>query len=148
MLFWRLIISLPELSTHLGPMFPFFTPRTHRRNKRVSAIYKGCRKRTFSWNWLATEYLFCFCFHFVFWFVSSLSILKGPTLYWDEIISRLFHLNEICDSIVTDPAIKMCLGSHRTRKKLDYQFTVVCYFSRSRMPSFSIYLTWQMMTSP
>ena len=43
-----------------------------------------------------------FRFHFAFWFVFSLSILKGPTLPWDEIISRLFHLNEICDSIVSE----------------------------------------------
>ena len=43
-----------------------------------------------------------FRFHFVFWFVFLLSILKGPTLPWDEIISRLFHLNEICDSIVSE----------------------------------------------
>ena len=42
-----------------------------------------------------------FCFHFVFCFVFSLSILKGPTLPWDKIISRLFHLNEIRDSIVS-----------------------------------------------
>ena len=81
------------------------------------------------------------CFHFVFWFVFWLSILKALTLYRHRIISRLFHLNEISDSIVTDPAIKMCLESHRGRKKLDYQFTIICCFSRSRMRSFSIYLT-------
>ena len=93
-----------------------------------------------------------FCSHFVFWFVFSLSVLKGPTLPWDEIISRLFHLNEIRDFIASsfhsDPDIKMCLGSYRMRKKLDYQFTIICCFSRSRMDSFSIYLAWQMMASP
>ena len=43
-----------------------------------------------------------FCFHFVFRFVFSLSILNRPNSPWDEIISRLFHLNEICDSIVSE----------------------------------------------
>ena len=43
-----------------------------------------------------------FCFHFAFCFVFSLCILKGPTLPWNEIISRFFHLNEICDSIVSE----------------------------------------------
>ena len=106
-----------------------------------------------------------FCFHFVFCFVFSLSILKGPTLPWDKIISRLFHLNEICDFIVSEQVsflsrYQYVYGKcHRTRKKLDYQFTmiiiwisyamiIICYFSRSRMHSFSIYLAWQMMASP
>ena len=58
----------------------------------------------------------------------------------------------------SDPDTKMCLGSHRRRKKLDYQFTmiiiwisyamiIICYFSRSRMHLFSIYLVWQMIAS-
>ena len=51
---------------------------------------------------LVSNIVLLFCFHFAFCFVFSLSTLKGPTLPWNEIISRLFHLNEICDSIVSD----------------------------------------------
>ena len=47
----------------------------------------------------------------------------------------------------SDPDIKMCLGSHRRKKNLDYHFTIICYFSRSRMCLFSIYLAWQMVAS-
>ena len=74
-----LIISLKELSTHFRPMVPFFSPRTHRKNKRVSAFFKGCRKGTFARNWLTTSscfaFLFPFCFllcFFVFCFVFML----------------------------------------------------------------------------
>ena len=41
-----------------------------------------------------------FCFHFAFCFVFSLSILKRPTLPF--LISTLFHLNEICNSILSE----------------------------------------------
>ena len=40
---------------------------------------------------------FSFCF-----FVFSRSILKGPILSRNEIISRFFHLNEICCSILLE----------------------------------------------
>ena len=92
-LFRILIISLFKLSTHFRPMFSFI-PRTHRKNKRVSAVFKGCRKR----KWF-TKQQFCFSVTILF-FVFPLNILKKPTLTLDEIISRLLHLNEICDFIV------------------------------------------------
>ena len=47
-LFRILIVSLPELSTHFRPMFPFFTLMTHQKNKGVSAVLKGYRKGTFA----------------------------------------------------------------------------------------------------
>ena len=47
-LFRILIVSLPELSTHFRPMFPFFTLMTHQKIKWVSAVFKGCRKGTFA----------------------------------------------------------------------------------------------------
>ena len=43
-----------------------------------------------------------FCSHFTFCFVFLLSILKGPILPWDKIISRFLHLNKICDSMVLE----------------------------------------------
>ena len=79
-----------------------------------------------------------FRFHFVFWFAFSLSILKGPTLPWDEIISRLFHLNEICDSIVSEQfsfrsRYQNVSGKSQKKEKVrlsvyyDNHMNIICY---------------------
>ena len=79
-----------------------------------------------------------FCFHFAFCFVFSLSIPKGPTLPWDEIISRLFHLNEICDSIVSEQVsfrsrYQNVSGKSQKKEKVrlsvyyDNHMNIICY---------------------
>ena len=134
-------------------MFPFFTPGTNRKNKRVSAVFKGCRKGTFAWNWLTTDYLFCFSvsillFSCFFANYPKDQVYPGMKLYLGSSIWMRYMIPLFQSKFHADPNIKMCLGSHRKRKKLDYQFTIICYFSRSRMRSFSIYLACQMVTSP
>ena len=82
-------------------MFPFFTPRTHRKKHEGFCRFQGVSKRNICLKLVNNIVVgLLFCFHFAFCFVFSLSILKGPTLPY--LISRLFHLNEICDSIVSE----------------------------------------------
>ena len=93
-----------------------------------------------------------FCFHFAFCFVFLLSILKGPTLHY--FISRLFHLNEICDFIVSEQVsfqsrYQYVSGKSQKKEKvtlsvyydnhISYAMIIICYFS-SGMHSLSIYL--------
>ena len=79
----------------------FFTSRTHRKNMTVSAVFKGCRKKDIFMKLVNSIVVgLLFCFHFDFCFVFLLSILKGQILPY--LISRLFHLNEICDFIVSE----------------------------------------------
>ena len=79
-----------------------------------------------------------FCFHFVFRFVFSLSILNRPNSPWDEIISRLFHLNEICDSIVSEQVsfrsrYQNVSGKSQKKEKVrlsvyyDNHMNIICY---------------------
>ena len=130
-------------------MFPFFTR------------FQGVQKRNIYLKLVSNIIVvLLFCFHFAFCFVFSLSILKGPTLPWNEIISRLFHLNEICDSIVSEQVsfqsrYQNMSGKSQKKEKVrlsvyyDYNhMNIICYFLRSRMHSFSIYLAWQMIASP
>ena len=72
-------------------MFPFFIR------------FQGVQKRNICLELVSNiVVVLLFCFHFAFCLAFSLSILKEPTLPWNEIISRLFHLNDICDSIVPE----------------------------------------------
>ena len=70
-----------------------------------------------------------FCFHFAFCFVSTLNILKGPTLPY--LISRFFHLNEIWDSIVLEQVSFQSLYQYvfgKSQKKEKVRLSV-CYDS-------------------
>ena len=141
-------------------MFPFFTPRTHRKKHEDFCRFQGVSKRNICLKLVNNIVVgLLFCFHFAFCFVFSLSILKGPTLPWNEIISRLFHLNELCDSIVSEQVsfrsrYQNVSGKSQKKEKVrlsvyyDNHMNIICYFWRSRMHSFSIYLAWQMIASP
>ena len=100
--------------------------------------------------------LFALFFRYVSWkdrLYPGMKLYLGYSIWMRNVIwssQNKFH---------SDLDTKICLGSHRRRKELDYQFTmriicisyamkVICYFSRSRMHSFSIYLAWQTMASP
>ena len=76
-----------------------------------------------------------YCFHFAFCFVF---FAKYPILPWDEIISRLFHLNEICDSIVSEQVsfrsrYQNVSGKSQKKEKVrlsvyyDNHMSVICY---------------------
>ena len=67
-----------------------------------------------------------FCFHFVFRFVFSLSILNRPNSPWDEIISRLFHLNEICDSIVSEQVSFRSRYQYVSGKSQKKDYHIIC----------------------
>ena len=124
-----LIISLPELSTHFRPMFPFFTR------------FQGVQKRNICLKLVCNIVVLLFRFHFAFCLAFSLSILKGPTLPWNEIISRLFHLNEICDSIVSEQVSfrsrhQNVSGKSQKKEKVrfsvyyDYNhMNIICYYN-------------------
>ena len=131
-------------------MFPFFTR------------FQGVQKRNIYLKLVSNIIVvLLFCFHFVFCFVFSLSILKGLTLPWNEIIYRLFRLNEICDSIVSEQVSfqsryqnmsgksqkkeKVRLSVYYDYNHISYAIITICYSSRSRMHLFGIYLAWKMM---
>ena len=111
--------------------------------------YHGVQKRKISLKLVNNRIvILLFCFHFDFLICFFAKYLERTDFTWDEIRSRFFHLNEICDSIASEQVLLRSRYQNVSGKKLDYQFTVICYFLRSRMRSFSIYLAWQMMTSP
>ena len=93
-----------------------------------------------------------FCFHFASCFTFSLSTLKGLTLPY--LISWLFPLNEICNSIVSEQVsfqsrYQYVSGKSQKKEKvtlsvyydnhISYAMIIICYFS-SGMHSLSIYL--------
>ena len=79
-----------------------------------------------------------FCFHFAICFVFSLSILKGPTLPWDEIISRLFHLKEICDFIVSEQVSFQSRYQNVSRKsQKEEKVRLSIYYHRVRNKTFT-----------
>ena len=120
-------------------MFPFFTPRTHRKKHEDFCRFQGVSKRNICLKLVNNIVVgLLFCFHFAFCFVFSLSIPKGSTLPWDEIISRLFHLNEICDSIVSEQVsfrsrYQNVSGKSQKKEKVrlsvyyDNHMNIICY---------------------
>ena len=77
-----------------------------------------------------------FCFHFASCFTFSLSTLKGPTLPY--LISWLFPLNEICDSIVSEQVsfqsrYQYVSGKSQKKEKVrlsvyfDNHMIIICY---------------------
>ena len=118
-------------------MFPFFTPRTHRKKHEDFCRFQGVSKRNICLKLVNNIVVgLLFCFHFAFCFVFSLSILKGPTLPY--LISRLFHLNEICDSIVSEQVsfrsrYQNVSGKSQKKEKVrlsvyyDNHMNIICY---------------------
>ena len=81
---------------------------------------------------------FAFLFPFCILLCFFLSILKGPTLPWNKVISRLFHLNEICDSIVSEQVsfrsrYQNVSGKSQKKEKVrlsvyyDNHMNIICY---------------------
>ena len=100
MLFRIVAISMPELPTHLGQYFFLYLKDTSKKHDGFCRFQGVLKKSIFLKLVNSIVVGLLFCFHFDFCFVFLLSILKGQILPY--LISRLFHLNEICDSIVSE----------------------------------------------
>ena len=118
-------------------MFPFFTPRTHRKKHEDFCRFQGVSKRNICLK-LVNDIVIglLFCFHFAFCFVFLLTTLKGLNLSY--LISRLFHLNEICDSIVSEQVsfrsrYQNVSGKSQKKEKVrlsvyyDNHMNIICY---------------------
>ena len=118
-------------------MFPFFTPRTHRKKHEGFCRFQGVSKRNICLKLVNNIVIgLLFCFHFAFCFAFLLTILKGLNLSY--LISRLFHLNEICDSIVSEQVSFRSRYQYISRKSQkkekvrlpvynDNQLNIICY---------------------
>ena len=100
MLFRIVAISMPELPTHLGQYFFLYLKDISKKHDGFCRFQGVLKKSIFLKLVNSIVVGLLFCFHFDFCFVFLLSILKGQILPY--LISRLFHLNEICDSIVSE----------------------------------------------
>ena len=91
---------MSELPIHSGQYFVLYLKDTSKKHDGFCRFQGVSKKNIFLKLVNSIVVGLLFCFHFDFCFVFLLSILKGQILPY--LISRLFHLNEICDSIVSE----------------------------------------------
>ena len=91
---------MSELPIHSGQYFVLYLKDTSKKHDGFCRFQGVSKKNIFLKLVNSIVVGLLFCFRFDFCFVFLLSILKGQILPY--LISRLFHLNEICDSIVSE----------------------------------------------